>query len=152
MLRERIKESIKDAMREKNQRKVGTLRLIMAAVKDRDIAARVEDATEQDDDAVIGTILNKMIKQRRDSIKIYEEAGRLEMAEQEKQEVEIISAFLPKQMTDSEVEDACKALIAELEANSLKDIGRVMGALKEKYTGTMDFSKASGLVKSLLAG
>ncbi len=152
MLRDRIKESIKDAMREKNQRKRGTLRLIMAAVKDRDIAARVEDASEQDDDAVIGQILNKMIKQRRDSIKIYEEAGRLEMAEQEKQEVEIISEFLPTQMTDAEVEDACKAIITELGADSLKDIGRVMGALKEKYTGTMDFSKASGLVKSFLAG
>lgn len=151
MLRERIKESTKDAMREKDQCKVGTLRLIMAAVKDRDIAARVEDNSEQDDDVVITMILHKMIKQRRESIKMYEDAGRLELAERERAEVEIISMFLPTQMTEDEVTAACKATIKALNADGLKDIGRVMSALKEKYAGSMDFSKASGLVKSILA-
>ena len=151
MLREKIKDALKDAMKAKEGRRVATLRLIMAAVKDRDIAMRTEDATEQDDDAVILGILGKMVKQRGDSIQAYEEAGRLELAEQERQEIEIISDFLPKQMSDEEIEDAAKKAVSETGAESLKDMGKVMGLLKSRHAGAMDFAKASQAIKDLLA-
>ena len=151
MLREKIKETLKDAMRAKQTRRVCTLRLILAAVKDRDIALRVEDATELDDDTLILEILGKMIKQRNDSIKAYEDGGRLELAQQEAKEIEIIHEFLPRQMSGDEIEAACKEVIKETGAESLKDMGRVMGLLKSKYAGAMDFSKASQVVKTLLS-
>ena len=113
MLREKIKETLNDAMRAKQARRVATLRLILAAVKDRDIALRVEDATELDDDALILGILGKMIKQRGDSIKAYEEGGRLELAEQERQEIEIINEFLPEQMSEAEAGKACQEAVKE---------------------------------------
>ena len=151
MLREKIKESLKDAMRAKEQRRVSTLRLILAAVKDRDIALRTEDTSEQDDDKLILDILSKMVKQRHDSIKAYEEGGRLELAEQERQEIEIISEFLPEQLDDDAIEKACKEAVRETGAESLKDMGKVMGQLKAKFAGVMDFSKASQTIKDLLS-
>ena len=151
MLREKIKETLKDAMRARDAHRVSTLRLVMAAVKDRDIALRVEDVTDQDDDALILEILGKMVKQRGDSIKAYEEGGRLELAEQEAQEIEIIREFLPEQMSEKDVDAACRAVVTEAGADSLKDMGKVMGALKAKYAGTMDFGKASQIVKTLLS-
>ncbi|MEE8371777.1 MAG: GatB/YqeY domain-containing protein [Sphingomonadales bacterium] len=150
MLRERLKEALKDAMREQQARKRGTIRLILAAVKDRDIAARVEDRDDRDDDAIITDILSKMIKQRRESIKAYEEGGRCELAEQEGEEISIIEDFLPRQLSDDEVAAAVSSAVEEAGAGSLKDMGRVMGALKAKYSGRMDFGRASALVKQKL--
>jgi len=151
MLREKIKETLKDAMRAKETRRVCTLRLILAAVKDRDIALRVEDASEGDDDDLILGILDKMIKQRNESIKAYEDGGRPELAEQEAREKEIIYEFLPKQMIDGEIETACGEAVKEINAVSLKDMGKVMGVMKSRYAGAMDFSKASQIVKNLLS-
>ncbi len=151
MLREKIKEALKDAMRARESCRVATLRLILAAVKDRDIALRVEDVSDQDDDALILEILSKMVKQRHDSIKAYEEAGRLELAEQERREIEIISEFLPEQMSEKKIDAACRAVVKETGAESLKDMGKVMAVLKDKYAGTMDFGKASRVVKTLLS-
>ncbi len=151
MLREKIKETLKDAMRAKETRRVCTLRLILAAVKDRDIALRVEDASEGDDDELILGILGKMIKQRNESIKAYEDGGRPELAAQEAREIEIIYEFLPKQMNDGEIEAACTGAIKEINAISLKDMGKVMGVLKSNNAGAMDFSKASQIVKNLLS-
>lgn len=150
MLRERLKEALKDAMREQQARKRGTIRLILAAVKDRDIAARVEDRDDRHDDAIITDILSKMIKQRRESIKAYEEGGRCELAEQEREEISIIEDFLPRQLSDDEVAAAVSSAVEEAGAGSLKDMGRVMGALKAKYSGRMDFGRASALVKQKL--
>ncbi|MCH8862241.1 MAG: GatB/YqeY domain-containing protein [Proteobacteria bacterium] len=151
MLRDCLTESMKDAMRAKETRKLSTLRLILAAIKDRDIAARTEDKSEADDDAVIQGILVKMVKQRRDSIVAYDEGGRAELAEQEREEIGIIEKFLPEQMSDDEIVTACKEAVSEVEASGLKDIGRCMGALKAKYAGQMDFSKASAKVKEILS-
>lgn len=151
MLRERLTEAMKDAMRAKAVRKLSTIRLILAAVKDRDIAARTEDATEQDDDTVIQLIMTKMIKQRRDSIKAYEEGGRCELAERERDEIVVIEDFLPAQMSDQEISEACAEVMSEVGAESLKDIGKVMGALKAKYAGRMEFSVASAKVKEHLS-
>ncbi len=151
MLRERLTEAMKDAMRAKATRKLSTIRLVLAAIKDRDIAARTEDTTEQDDDAVIRQILSKMIKQRRDSIKAYEEGGRCELAEQERDEIKVIEDFLPAQMSDEEISSACAEVMSEVGAESLKDIGKVMGALKAKYAGRMEFSLASAKVREHLS-
>lgn len=149
MLRERLNQALKDAMRAKEPRKVSTLRLILAAVKDRDIAMRA-DPDERDDDVILQEILAKMIKQRQDSIQAYEEAGRCELAEKEREEIRVIEAFLPRQLSETEIRQACEAVVDEVQAASLKDIGRCMGALKSRYAGRMDFSKASQQVKGLL--
>ncbi len=151
MLREKIKDALKAAMKAKEARRVATLRLILAAVKDRDIAMRTEDASEQDDDAIILGILGKMVKQRNDSIAAYEEGGRLELAEQEREEITIINDFLPKQMSDEEIEAASKKAVEEAGAESLKDMGKVMALLKSRHAGAMDFSKASQVIKDLLS-
>ncbi len=151
MLRDQLKAKLIEAMKAKEARVVSTLRLILAAIKDRDIAARVEDINDIDDDSTILTILGKMIKQRNDSITIYEENSRLELADQEKEEIEIIRQFLPRQLSDDEITEACKTVVEEIGASGLKDIGRTMAALKSKYSGTMDFAKASKLVKELLS-
>lgn len=150
-LRDEIKQGLKEAMLKKDQRRVATLRLIQAAIKDRDIAARVEDKQDIDDNARIQEILSKMIKQRRDSIEAFEQAGRLELAEQEREEISIIEDFLPRQLSDDEIEEAVDAAIEKTGAGGLKDMGRVMGTLKKEYTGQMDFSKASAIVKDRLA-
>lgn len=151
MLRDRLKQSLKDAMLAKDSTRLSTLRLVMAAIKDRDIAARTESPANGDDDAQINDILVKMIKQRRDSIRAYEEAGRCELAERERSEIDVIQTFLPQQLSDGEIESACRSVISELGADNLKDIGRCMAALKTKYAGQMDFGKASAQVKSLLS-
>jgi len=151
MLREKIKEYLKDAMRAREPKRVGTMRLILAAVKDRDIALRVEDVTDQDDDAMILGILGKMTKQRNESIKAYEDGGRPELAQREAEEIEIINEFLPKQLSEGESKKACTAAVKENNAASLKDMGQVMAGLKSKFAGAMDFSKASQIVKNLLS-
>jgi len=151
MLRDRLIQDMKDAMRAKNARKLSTVRLINAAIKERDIEMRTKDAVDRDDDAIITDILSKMVKQRRDSIQAYEEAGRCEMAEREKDEIVIIEDFLPKQMSEDEIDAVVAKVIADLDASGLKDIGRCMAALKDQYAGQMDFAKASGKVKAALS-
>jgi len=151
MLRDDLTSAMKDAMRAKESRKLTTIRLILAAIKDRDIEMRVSKGADQDDDALVMEILSKMIKQRNDSIAAYEQAGRLELAEREREEIGIIQAFLPPQLSDDEIVEACKAAIKELNAEGLKDIGRLMAALKMQYAGQMDFAKASKTIKGLLS-
>jgi uncharacterized protein YqeY len=150
MLRTKISDSLKTAMKAKDSLRVSTLRLMMAALKDRDIAARSGgDGDGVSDDDILG-MLQTMIRQRRDSVKLYVEGGRQELADQEEAEIAVIEEFLPQQLSAEEIEAACKDVIAEVGAEGIKDMGRVMGELKSRHTGTMGFGKASGVVKSLL--
>lgn len=150
MLRERINTGLKEAMKAKDDVGVRTLRLILAALKDRDIAARGQgNATGIDDDAILG-LLQSMIKQRRESIEFYEKAGRDKMVAEEKAEIEVIEQFLPRQLGDDEMAAAVDDAIADVGAQGVKDMGKVMGKLKQDYAGQMDFGKASKLVKDRL--
>jgi uncharacterized protein YqeY len=148
-MRETINAALKDAIKAQDKRRMSTLRLINAAIKDRDIAARSNGKEGVSDDEIL-EILARMIKQRRQSIEAYEAGGRAELAEQEQEEIDIITSFLPKQMSDDEVRTACEEVVKELGCGGFKDMGRTMGALKERYKGQMDFSKASQIVKELL--
>ena len=153
-LRGRIAESLKSAMKEKAADRLSTLRLINAAIKDRDIARRADGGDGSDEgvgDSEILQILGKMVKQRQDSAQAYEEGGRLELAEKEREEITVIEEFLPKQMNDDETEAAVAAAIESTGAESIRDMGKVMAALKAKYTGRMDFGKAGTKVKGKLA-
>ncbi len=149
-MQERFAEALKEAVKSKDKIRVSTLRLITAAIKDRDIAARSADNGDGVSDEQILQILAKMVKQRHESATTYEEAGRPELAEQERAEIAVIEEFMPQQLTEEETRAAVEAAIAELGADSLKDMGKVIGALKEKYAGQMDFGKASGLIKQKL--
>ena len=149
MLRDEINNALKDAMKAGDKRRVSTLRLVNAAVLQRETSA-AERLTLTD--AEILDVMGKMIKQRQESLDIYKKAGRADLAAQEREEIEIISAYLPKQLSNLEAAEAISALIKELEAATLKDMGRTMAALKERFAGRMDFGKASALVKKLLAG
>ena len=151
MMRTRLNEALKQAMLAKNQRAVSTVRLILAALKDRDIAARSRGVTDGIDEAEILSMLQTMIKQRGESIKLYEQGGRLELAEQEREEITIIEGFLPKQMSDEEVAAAVKTVVDEIGATCIKDMGKVMAELKARYAGQMDFAKVSGTVKQQLS-
>ena len=150
-LRDRLSVSLKDAMKAKDAIRLMTLRLINAAIKDRDIDARSEgaDAGVSDDDLL--AILSKMVKQRQESARAYEEGGRLELAEKEWAEIVIIEEFLPRQLSEREVEQAIVDAIAASGANSIRDMGKVMGVLKSKYTGQLDFGKVGGMVKAQLS-
>ena len=152
MLRDDVSAELKEAMRAKNTVKTATLRLILAAIKDRDIAARTDGVFEGIGEDEVLKVLQTMVKQRRESIKMYEQGNRPELAAQEAQEIAIIQSFLPEQMDDQEIEAAVTAVIKEIEANSLKDMGTSMGLLRERYSGRMDFGKASAILKSLLIG
>jgi uncharacterized protein YqeY len=147
-MRQRITQDVKDAMKSGDKARLATLRLIMAAIKDRELG--VGGAPTEVGDAEVVAILQKMVKQRRESIATYEKAGRTDLADQEKSEIAVLEGYLPKQMDEAGVKAAVAALIAELGAAGAKDMGRVMGALKERYAGQMDFGKASGIVKELL--
>ena len=149
-MRDRINSAMKQAMRDKEVLRLSTLRLVMAAIKDRDIAARVDGVDNSVSDDEILAILGKMIKQRKDSAAAYGNAGRTELAAQELSEIEIITGFLQKQLNDDEIEDVVKKVINDSGASGIRDMGKVMGLLKKNYTGQMDFGKAGGLVKSLL--
>ena len=151
-LREQINDSLKDAMKAKDQKRVGTLRLVNAALKDRDIAARTETSRELLGDDEILSLLAKMIKQREDSIAAYEAGHRPELAAVEKGEIEIIREFMPRQMSAEQTKAAVAKVIADLGAASMKDMGKVMAALKEQFAGQMDFGRASGAVKDALSG
>jgi len=152
MLRDDLQAALKTAMKTKDRRRTATLRLVLAAIKDRDIAARTADAAAEEDDAVITDILTRMVKQRRESIQAYEEAGRCELAEQEREEIAIIEEFLPRQLDEAEITDVCRTVVTELGAGGLKDMGKVMSALKERYQGQMDFGKAGAKARELLTG
>ena len=150
MIREKIKAELVAAMKEHNEAKVSTLRMIGSALKDKDIAARPSGKTDGISDDEILSMFQSMIKQRKESIELYEKGGRADLADKEKKEIEIITAFLPAQMDDEAVKAAIQEAIAATGASSMKDMGKVMGILRGKYAGQMDFGKASGLIKSLL--
>ena len=149
MLRADINNALKDAMKAGDKRRVSTLRLINAEILKRETSA-AERLTLTD--AEILDVMGKMIKQRQEALDIYEKAGRSELAAQEREEMEIIAAYLPQQLSNLEAAEAISTLIKELEAETLKDMGRTMAALKQRFAGRMDFAKASALVKKLLGG
>jgi len=148
-MREKINAALKLAIKAQEKRRMSTLRLMNAAIEDRVIAAR-STGQEGLSEAEILEILAKMVKQRRESIETYEQAGRMELAQQEQEEIDIIQTFMPRQMSEEETLAACKKVVGELRCESLKDMGRTMGTLKERYAGQMDFAKASQIVKELL--
>lgn len=149
-MRDAIQAALKEAQKSQDKTRVSTLRLICAAVKDRDLANR-SAGKDPVSDAEISEILTKMIKQRRESAESYEQAGRLELADQERAESAVILEFLPKQMCEEEVEKACESVVRDTGAEGLRDVGKCMSTLKERFSGQMDFSKASGVVKSILS-
>ncbi len=151
MFRERLTDALKASMKEKNERSVSTLRLILAAIKDRDIAARGKGNKDGITDDEVLFLLQSMIKQRRESISLYEKGGRMELAQQEAEEIAVIEEFLPEQMSDEEMAAVISAVLGDVGATSLKDMGKAMAALKENHPGTMDFSKASAMVKERLS-
>lgn len=148
-MRQQISDALKDAIRTQDRKRTATLRLINAAIQDRDITNRGQGKDQVGDDDIL-QILTKMVKQREESIKAFEEGNRIDLAEQERQEIAIIREFLPKQLGEEETRQACRRVIEELGAEGLRDMGRTMNALKEKYPGQMDFGKASGMVKGML--
>lgn len=152
MLREKLTEAMKEAMRAKDQASLGTIRLIIAKLKDVDIAARTEASREGVADDKILSMMQSMIKQRNESIALYEKGGRADLAEKEKAEIAVIERFLPQQMDEAAVEAAVREAIAAAGATLVKDMGGVMAALKGKYAGQMDFAKASAAVKKALGG
>ncbi|MDP7545741.1 MAG: GatB/YqeY domain-containing protein [Alphaproteobacteria bacterium] len=152
MMRDRLKEVLTAAMKAGDKRRVGTVRLILAAIKDRDIANRSDGRADIVSDEDILAILQKMVKQRRESTVLYQEGGRLELAAQEEEEIAIIQEFLPQQIGADELQAAVAAVVTETGAASLKDMGGVMAVLKERFAGRMDFAQAAGQVKSLLGG
>ena len=149
-MREKFTNDLKEAMKAGDKPRVAAIRLIAAALKDRDILARGEGKTVSDEDIL--ALLQKMVKSRQESLEIYEKNNRPELAAQEKGEIDVINSYLPKQMDEAAVAAAIKAAIAETGAASMKDMGKVVGALKAKYTGQMDFAKASAAVKAALSG
>jgi len=151
VLRDDINNALKDAMKAKNERTVSTLRLVNAALKNADIEARGTGKPPLTDADVLA-VLQKMIKQRQESKEMYEKGGRPELAAQEGEEIAVIAAYLPRQMSDAEMQAAIETAIKDIGAAGMKDMGKVIGALKAKYAGQMDFGKASGLVKAALSG
>ena len=150
MLRENINNAVKDAMKARDERRVGTLRMMNAAIKNADIAARGE-GKEPLNEADLMSLFQKMIKQRQESAELYDKGARPELAGAERAEIEIITAYLPQQMSDVEAGSAISAVLKEINAETMKDMGRAMAALKERFAGKMDFSKASGKIKELLS-
>ena len=150
MLREKINEAVKVAMKSQDKSRLSTLRLVNAAIQNAEIESERAGKSLAEDD-LLG-ILQKMVKQRQESVEIYDQAGRKELADQERGEIETIRGFMPQQMSDAEAKAAIADVIAQTGAQGVKDMGKVMAALKTGYAGKMDFGKASGLVKSLLSG
>ena len=150
-LRNEINSAMKEAMKEKAQLRLSTLRLINAAIKDRDIAARAEGVEEGVDESEILAILGKMTRQRQESAKTYEEAGRLDLSERELSEIQVIEYFLPRQLSVDEIEIEVTKVIDEQGASSIRDMGRVMACLKERFTGQMDFGSVGPIVKKKLS-
>lgn len=151
MLRDRLNEELKRALKAKEKLAVSTLRLILAALKDRDLDARSKGNCDGVSEEGILELLQKMIKQRRDSIEAYEKGGRQDLVDREEGEIQVIKRFLPKELDESEVASAVEETITELAASSIKDMGKVIGTLKQRYAGRMDFAKASQIAKQRLA-
>jgi uncharacterized protein YqeY len=149
MLRDKFADVLKDAIKSKDVRRTSTIRLIQAAIKDRDIANRGLGKDPLSDDEIMQTLV-KMIKQRDESARIYEDNARPELAQQEREEIAIIKGFLPEQMPEEKVRQVCASVIDEVGAQGLRDMGKCIATLKERYAGKMDFAKASGVVKDLL--
>ena len=150
MLRDNINNAMKDAMKARDERRVGTLRMMNAAIKNADIEARGQ-GKEPLNEADLMSLFQKMIKQRQESAELYDKGARPELAAAERSEIEIITAYLPKQMSDTEAGSAISAMLQEINAETMKDMGRAMAALKERFAGKMDFGKASGKIKELLS-
>ena len=151
MLRDQINEQMKAAMKAQDKPRLSTLRLVNAGIKNADIAAETAKKPVLSDDEILA-LLQKMIKQRQESVEIYDKGGRKELADQERAEIEVIKGFLPQQMSEAEAKAAIGEITAQEGATGMKDMGKVMAALKVAYAGRMDFGKASGLVKGLLSG
>lgn len=151
-MREDLNAAVKAAMKAGDKDRLTTLRMMTAALKDKDIAARVDGKGEGISDAEATELFAKLVKSREDSAKLYDEGGRPELAAKERAEIDVIRDFMPRQMDEAEAKAAIAALVGELGAAGPKDMGRVMAALKERFTGKMDFSKASALVKAALVG
>ncbi|WP_416897818.1 MAG: GatB/YqeY domain-containing protein [Minwuia sp.] len=150
MLKQKLSDDLKAAMRTKESRRISTLRLILAAIKEQEISIRGDAEKQGLTDEEIILILAKMVKQRRDSIKLYEEGGRVDLAEQEKGEIAVIEGYMPKQMSPEEIEKVCRTVRDELNASGLKDMGRCMGVIKERYAGQIDMGEASKSMKTAL--
>ena len=151
MLRDDINNAVKEAMKARDERRLSTLRMVNSTIKNADIDARGQGKPPLSDADLLG-VFQKMIKQRQESVELYDKGGRAELAAQEREEIAIISAYLPKQMSDIEAASAISTMIMELEAETLKDMGRTMAALKQRFSGQMDFGKAGALVKKMLGG
>jgi uncharacterized protein YqeY len=151
MLRDDINNALKDAMKAGDGRRVSTLRLVNSAIKNADIDARGQGKPPLTDEDIL-SVLQKMIKQRQESAELYEKGGRADLVTQEREEIAIIAGYLPKQMTDQEIHDTIAALVKETGASAMKDMGKVMAAIKERYAGKLDVAKASAAVKKLLSG
>ena len=149
-LRKKIEDKLNDALKAKDKNIYPTLRLIVSAIKDAEIAGRTKGQKEIKDSDII-SLLKKMIKQRNESCEVYEKAGRNELLENEKKEIEVINTFLPKQLSEEETKKICQDTIKSVGATSMKDMGKIMGALKSKYADTLDFSKVSTILKGLLS-
>ena len=149
-MRSVLDKNLKEAIKSQEKQRLATLRLINAAIKDRDIAVRSEENTEGVSDSEIILILSNMVKQRKQSIVQYEEGGRIELAERERQEIKIIEEFLPNQLNEQEIREEVSKIIQSKDKLSIKDIGKIMGELKTNFSGRMDFGKASEIVKALL--
>ncbi|TFI60227.1 GatB/YqeY domain-containing protein [Sphingomonas parva] len=150
MIRDDIKAALVTAMKGGDKPRTAAIRLIQSTLKNRDIELRGAASAPSDDDVLVTEVLQKMIKQRRESIALYEQGGRQELADAEKAEVSVIETFLPRQMSEDETKAAIDAIVAETGASSVKDMGRVMAVLKERHAANLDMSKASGLVKARL--
>ena len=150
-MRERVNVALKQAMKDKAGLRLATLRLVNAAIKDKEIAARGVDGDQVVGDAEILAILGKMTKQRQESVRAYEEGGRLDLAEREREEIAVIAEFLPRALSEDEVAAAIDAAITNTGATSIRDMGKIMGALKEKYTGQMDFGAVGSVIKERLS-
>ena len=150
-LREKINKQFNTALKSQNKTLISTLRLVLAAIKERDIANRTKDKKDAVSDAEIIKVLRKMKKQRQDSVDLYKKGGREELSEVEEAEIKVLDSFLPKQLSDEETKKICKEIIKSLGASSLKDMGKIMGSLKQKYSDSIDFSKVNVIVKGLLS-
>lgn len=150
MLRQRLNDDVKTAMKARDQATTSTLRMVLATLKDRDIAARPSGNADGIDEAGIIDMLQKMVKQRKESIELYKQGGRQELVDKEQSEINVIERYMPQQLSEAEASAAVDKVIAELGASSIKDMGKVMAALKERFSGQLDFAKAGGLVKQKL--
>ena len=149
-LRDKIQEDYKNSVKSKDKNKISTYRLILSGIKDLDIVNRVGDLKRETDENDIKKLIKKMIKQRNESIEAYEENNRMDLAESEKNEVEVLSAYLPQQLSDEETKNICENIVKKVEATSLKDMGKVMTELRKNYSDNLDFSKAGTIIKNIL--